>query len=152
MALPRSFGRISALGLLLAGAAALTAAAPAAGPAAMAPSDTALPQAADRVVQITVQGNSVSVDQASVSLSRSAGQAVVWRFASGSDNAAYRFAIVVHDHNRAFPGLGAAEMHGRSVRAAARPNSTPGTYKYSVVVWNGTQLLIDDPEIVIEPN
>lgn len=148
MALPRSSWRRIVLGLTLAVTGlTLTAATPA--------SDAALPltpQAQDRVVQITVQGNRVTVDQATVHLSRGAGQAVVWRFATGSDNAAYRFAIVVDGHNRAFPGMGATGMHGRSVRAAARSNSTPGTYKYSIVVWNGNRLLIEDPEIVIEPN
>lgn len=40
---------------------------------------------------------------------------------------------------------------GKGVAAGARvrANATPGTYKYTVAIWDGTEVRILDPEIVV---
>ena len=106
----------------------------------------------NHAVTITLNGSKVSVDKEKVTLKRKNGDKVTWTIQGD-----HPFAIVVERHDDAFPGAGqkAETMWGngnKPVVAASKPGSVEDTYEYSVVVWNGTQQVILDPEIVIVPN
>jgi hypothetical protein len=130
MALPRSFGRILALALIL-GVTSLVAAAP---------------QSQGPTVSISLSGNSIQVSPSRVEVTR--GQRVTW---TGS----VPFAIVVNEQGTVFPGVPAQAMRGlanRPLNARVGGNAPNRTYKYSVVVWDGSELRVRDPEIVVKPN
>lgn len=134
MSLPRRVRRWSALGLALAAATFTLAAAPA-----------APPQQAT-TIQITVSGNSIQVSNPRAMVGR--GEAITW-----SANAP--FAIVVERQGSLFPGVPAQALSGlanRPAQARVGGNTPPGRYKYSVVVWNGSEMRVLDPEIIVRPN
>lgn len=40
---------------------------------------------------------------------------------------------------------------GQKIRATVRRTAGPGCYPYAVIVFNGKELLIDDPDIIVRP-
>ncbi len=134
MALPRSSWRWSVLGLALAVTTLTLAAAPAPAPQQGV------------TIQITVSGNNVQVSNPRVTVAR--GEPITW-----SGNAP--FAIVVERQAALFPGVPAQALTGlanRPAQARVGGSAAPGRYKYSVVVWNGSELRVLDPEIIVRPN
>lgn len=133
MALLRSSWQILALGLVLA-VTSLTLAATPATPPQQAPT-----------VQISLDDDSVQVFPSRVEVVQ--GQVVTW-------SSSVPFAIVLNDQDTVFPGLPPQAMRGlsrRPVQARVGGNTPARSYKYTVVVWDGQQLRVLDPEIVVKP-
>lgn len=134
MALPRSFRRIIAFSAVLA-VTSLTLAA-------------AVPAAEQQgvTIDISLSGDTIGVSNPRVEVERR--QPVRW---TGS----VPFAIVVEEQKALFPNVPAQAMRGlanRPVRAMVGDTTPAGSYKYTVVVWDGQQLRIRDPEIVVKPD
>lgn len=134
MALPRSFRRIIAFGAVLA-VTSLTAAA-------------AVPAAEQQgvTVHISLSGDTIGVSNPRVEVERR--ESVTW---TGS----VPFAVVVEEQNTLFPNVPAQAMRGlanRPARARVGGSAPARTYKYTVVVWDGQELRIRDPEIVVKPD
>ncbi len=135
MALPRSSWRVAALGLALA----VTVAALAASPA---------PQGQNPTVRISMQGNSIQVSPSRVLVRQ--GGVITWDAGTNGPP----FALVVQRHGTVFPGRAANSMRGRSgnaLRVPVGPRADTTTYKYTVVVYHNGQMVIEDPEIVVQP-
>lgn len=131
MALPRSTWRILAVVMLTATSLALT--------------RSPAPQQA--TVDITLSGNTVAVSEDTIEVRR--GQPIRW-----TSNAP--FTVVVERHDSIFPDTPPRAMRGlanRPVRANVGGKAAPGTYKYTVVVWDADdgELRVLDPEIVVRP-
>lgn len=137
MALPRSLRRIGSLALVLA-ATGLTTAAGAPQPAVQA-------QAATITISLTSGGIQVSPNTASVRR----GETIQWQ-------SELPFAIAVERNSALFGRtLPPQALRGRAntpVRAAVGESAPTGSYKYSVAVWDGTNVWVVDPEILILPN
>ncbi|HXG33739.1 MAG TPA: hypothetical protein VNJ11_10255 [Bryobacteraceae bacterium] len=94
---------------------------------------------ADHRVRITVSGQTFRYDQPIVRAQR--GDSVIWA-------STMPFAV---DFGRVSPShrLRESSKKGR-VTMKVRANAPPGRYKYFVAVFDGSCVLTDDPEIIIE--
>lgn len=102
------------------------------------------PQAA---VTISLTPAGVQVTPARIAVSR--GEAIQW-------TSSLSFAIAV-ERNTALFGqtLPPQALRGRAnapVNATVGANAPDGTYKYSVAVWDGENVWVVDPEVVVGPN
>ena len=102
-------------------------------------------QAAAVTISLTPAGVTVTPDRVVVRR----GETVQW-------TSEYPFAIAV-ERNAALFGeaLPPQALRGRAnapVRAAVGANAPDGTYKYSVAVWDGENVWVVDPEVVVGPD
>lgn len=134
MSLPRSLWRIAALVPLVA----LTSLSV---EAAAAP----VPQQ-EPTVTIRLTGAGVQVAPDRITVQR--GQSINW-------NSSMPFAIAVERNNALFGRtLPPQALRGRAnapVRAQVGGQAAQGTYKYAVAVWDGENVWVVDPEIVVPP-
>lgn len=105
---------------------------------------TPRPQAAAVTISLTPAGVQVSPDR----VVATRGETIQWT----SD---LPFAIAV-ERNAALFGqtLPPQSLRGRAnapVRASVGPGAPDGTYKYSVAVWDGENVWVVDPEVVVGP-
>ncbi len=134
--------------LALGGATAAWAARPAAHDEAVPTGDPSAETARAAVtIQIRLTGAGLQVTPASARVSR--GDEIVWT----SD---LPFAVDVARNAELFGRqLPAAALRGRAnaaARASTGRSAPAGSYKYAVAVWDGTNVWVLDPEIIISPN
>jgi hypothetical protein len=75
----------------------------------------------------------------------SPGDRITWVCQNPTDHFAIDCGYVSPFPTRHFRGHQAQERTGNSVPA----NALPGRYKYTVAVWDGQELWMDDPEFII---
>ena len=144
---------MSRTGILRAGVLILALGVPAAWAAAPAPREAAPVQEAATVqIRLTPQGIQVTPQQVAVRR----GQEVVWTsdepFAVAVERNAELFGRELPPQAlRARPAAADPAPASAVVRARTGAEAPEGSYKYSVAVWDGEDVWVVDPEILIRP-
>jgi plastocyanin len=75
------------------------------------------------------------------------GDTIVWR-----SSGVYAFAVIVRDFVSPLQwGAKICPKGTRTVRSLVRREADYGYYPYSLCAWDGTGLLLTDPEIIVHP-
>ena len=90
------------------------------------------------VIPISVSGNQVACNPDSVQLNR--GDTIRWNY---NGPFAVDFGLATPFPQSRYNG------NGQVVTPAVRPDAASGTYKYAVAVYDGSQVLIADPRVII---
>lgn len=101
-------------------------------------------QAATIQIRLTPEGLQVTPEQVVVR----PGEEIVW---SSEHQFAVDFQRGQALFGRELPAAARRGMANRPLRARAAENAPAGSYKYSVAVWDGENLWVVDPEILIRP-
>ena len=98
-------------------------------------------------IKISVVRKRLKYDRPSVDVER--GDTITWRL---DVTEAAPFAIMVKSFISPLAwSYAVAEKGKKALVGTVRADAEPGFYHYGACVWDGKDLLVDDPEIIVKP-